>query len=510
MAEISDWTERYRPISESHLEGNESQRRKIRDWLSDWHEGVPKKKALLLVGPPGVGKTTVARAIAQDMNWSVIELNASDARNAAAIRKAATQGATHRSLFHDPNAKNQRTLILLDEVDHLSGGLKQVSQDKLNKVMMGDQVGGNPVTFSGDSGGKAELLRLLNETKQPVILACNEVMGLWGKSSSWRSTRDRFRRHLITLNFERASDDALRRIAKRVLKSESIDFEAQAIETLVERNPGDLRALVRDLQVLSATNTGILTVVMVQSFLDSGERDISVEVFPGLDKLYRCNTALDAVKAGISIDKSPSELLNWIHWNNPSLILDKEVLRRGNKALSLSSKMLSAQYDNTAHRSWYWSGQLSGLAASVINKQKFTDKIYPSYPNFLRRNSSNTRPSIIEQLAKGPGISKSTVRDEMLPVLTSLLSSNSVVGNPDDFSLSLNYGFTGEEHATLAGLTLSRKSTKELVARYNKIQSENLIKQLEEPLELIEEEIIVQGENESVEDNHSQGQRTLF
>ena len=42
----------------------------------------------------------MARAIAQDMGWNVIELNASDARNAASIRKAATKGATHRSLFN--------------------------------------------------------------------------------------------------------------------------------------------------------------------------------------------------------------------------------------------------------------------------------------------------------------------------------------------------------------------------------------------------------------------------
>ena len=123
MGQASDWTERHRPRSEQLLEGNEVQRRKIRAWLDEWQNRTPKKKAVLLIGPPGVGKTTVARAIAEDMGWNVIELNASDARNAAAIRKAATSGATHRSLFHDPNAPPSRTLILLDEVDHLSGGL---------------------------------------------------------------------------------------------------------------------------------------------------------------------------------------------------------------------------------------------------------------------------------------------------------------------------------------------------------------------------------------------------
>ena len=89
MGQASDWTERHRPRSEQLLEGNEVQRRKIRAWLDEWQNGTPKKKGILLIGPPGVGKTTVARAVAEDMGWNVIELNASDARNAAAIRKAA-------------------------------------------------------------------------------------------------------------------------------------------------------------------------------------------------------------------------------------------------------------------------------------------------------------------------------------------------------------------------------------------------------------------------------------
>ena len=110
----SDWTERYRPDSEELLEGNVRARQTIRNWLEKWDGGMPPKKGLLLIGPPGVGKTTVARAIAKDKGWNVIELNASDDRNALAIRKAATRGATHKSLFSigDEN-ENKRTIILL-------------------------------------------------------------------------------------------------------------------------------------------------------------------------------------------------------------------------------------------------------------------------------------------------------------------------------------------------------------------------------------------------------------
>ena len=505
MSGVSDWTERHRPTSESHLEGNETQRQKIRKWLDDWKNGVPKNKAILLVGPPGVGKTTVARAIAQDMGWSVIELNASDARNAASIRKAATKGATHRSLFFDPEENDKKTLILIDEVDHLSGGLRSVSESRINDAIKVNLDSNDSVQLKGDTGGKAELLKLLAETKQPVILACNEVMGLWGKSSNWRSTRDRFQRLVTTINFDRASKDALRNIARRVLKSENVEYDTPAVEALVTNNPGDLRALVRDLQVICASAKNSIDESIVQEYVESSERDVSVEVFPGLAKLYKSKKSEDAIKLGISIDKSPSELLNWIHWNNPSIFTNKNAIDRGNKALCQSSKMLMAMYENTAHRSWYWSSQISGLAASVVNQQDLPEKLFPSYPNFLRRGTSQGRSTIINRLTEITGASKSSVREELLPLLISLHSETSEVGNIDDFGISIDLGLTGDEHAALCGLPKTRKSTKELIARYNLIESERK-ESIAEPVVKELQDVEVKQE----EAPKNSGQRTLF
>ena len=502
MGEVSDWTERHRPVSERQLEGNEVQRRIIRKWLDDWQSGTPNKKALLLVGPPGVGKTSVARAVAADMGWNVIELNASDARNAAAIRKAATQGSTHRSLFHDPNQKNQRTLILLDEVDHLSGGLKEVSQEKLEKAMMGDEIAGKAITFSGDSGGKAELLRLLNSTMQPVIMACNEEMGLWGKGSSWRSTRDRFSKHLQKIIFDRASDEALRRIAKRVLREEKIEFEDSAVEELVKANPGDLRALVRDLQVVCVDKEIKLTKDIIRMQIAAGQRDISVELFPGLDTLYRSREAEEASTICRSIDKSPDELMNWVHWNNASLFTDVRGIVRGARSLSQANRMFHGRFLNTAHRSTYWCSNLSALSASIANPTPLEGRIFASYPNYLRRGSSYTRPTIIDRLASTCGANKSTVREEMMPILSALMSAEEKVGDPSDFTISLSLGFTAEEHVSLAGLPLSRRSTKDLIANYNESQTKLLelsdeIQPLPQIEQQIEEKEIIQEKDPS-------------
>jgi hypothetical protein len=294
------------------------------------------------------------------------------------------------------------------------------------------------------------------------------------------------------------------------LREEQLDFEDAAVEALVENNPGDLRALVRDLQVLASTATGILTKEMVENQAHAGHRDTSEGVFPGLDKLYRITDAEEAIKIGRSIEKTPPDMINWVHWNNASLFPKVDSVVRGNQSLSMASKMYMGQFRSTAHRSWYWSGQLASLSASVTNTIPFTGKIYPSYPNFLRRQLSRTRPSIIKRMGEYSGMSKSALREEIIPLLSAMLKDSPQLGDSENFAISLQFGFTGEEHASLAGLPLSRRTTKSLITRYEEEYEKQLSVQTFEPIQIQKDEPEPIKEEKDDDTSSPSGQMKLF
>ena len=377
---VEDWTERYRPASIERMEGNESQLRRIKIWLEQWDSpNPPAKRGILLSGPPGVGKTTLAKAIGNEKGWTVIELNASEERNAAAIRKAATRGSQHISLdqFSENATENGKTLILLDEVDHLSGSFAKLKDNTIEKKIAGDEV-----NLKGDSGGKAELMNLLTKTQQPIIMTCNDPMRLWGSGRNWKTNQNRLLRLAEQIIFKRVEKIHMRKISRRVLDTEGYSIDPEALEELIGGNPGDLRALIRDLQAVSVISGEHIDLAAVQDLASVAIRDSQIDVFKALKQVYKSKSGKDAGRILLNSDKDPDQMISWFTWNNQS-IFDNRTLEKLSSAMVSADRALATKYKNRAYRSWYWGSVLSAQAAVAMRPMDSAREPFITYPNFL-------------------------------------------------------------------------------------------------------------------------------
>ena len=138
-----DLVEKYRPHTLSEVRGNRKAMEELRQWALNWPSD---KSAALLYGRPGTGKTSAAAALANDMGWQLLELNASDKRTQGIIKETAGEASKNASLLR------AKKLILLDEVDNLHG--------------------------TSDRGGAKAVTELVKKTREPVILTANELYGV--------------------------------------------------------------------------------------------------------------------------------------------------------------------------------------------------------------------------------------------------------------------------------------------------------------------------------------------
>ena len=489
---VEDWTERYRPASIERMEGNESQLRRIKIWLEQWDSpNPPAKRGILLSGPPGVGKTTLAKAIGNEKGWTVIELNASEERNAAAIRKAATRGSQHISLeqFSENATKNGKTLILLDEVDHLSGSFAKLKDNTIEKKIAGEEV-----NLKGDSGGKAELMNLLTKTQQPIIMTCNDPMRLWGSGRNWKTNQNRLLRLAEQIIFKRVEKIHMRKISRRVLDTEGYSIDPEALEELIGGNPGDLRALIRDLQAVSVISGEHIDLAAVQDLASVAIRDSQIDVFKALKQVYKSKSGKDAGRILLNSDKDPDQMISWFTWNNQSMF-DNRTLEKLSSAMVSADRALATKYKNRAYRSWYWGSVLSAQAAVAMRPMDSAREPFITYPNFLRRGRNGISSSVIENLSKQLDTSKASVREELWPNLLAIHDQD-VGGDPMDLSLSIKLGLTAEEHLSLYGIAKSKPMGIKILRAFNELN--------EEDDEIITEIQEVKQEEEKKEDTGTQ------
>eukprot|EP00977_Amphora_coffeiformis_P001680 scaffold316_cov158-Amphora_coffeaeformis.AAC.4 len=228
------WVDKYKPRSSAEILGNQDSVRKLQNWLLRWEKTFNKDdlvgksfsnpqgpwKAVLLSGPPGIGKTTTATLIAQESGRHVLEFNASDVRSKSSLRDDVGDITGSRTLkFGKQSGEASKRVIIMDEVDGLG---------------------------AGDRGGLAELIQMIKNSRVPIICICNDRQSQKIKSLV---------PYCMDLRYRRPVKSQIATRVVQVAKQEGFTVEQNAAEMLAESCGNDVRQCLNACQMW-ANETG--------------------------------------------------------------------------------------------------------------------------------------------------------------------------------------------------------------------------------------------------------------
>jgi replication factor C large subunit len=374
---MTDWTEKYRPSSLSELRGNNTARDELREWADTWTD---HREAVVLHGPPGIGKTSAAHALAADRGWPTIEFNASDSRTRDVIEQVAGEAAKSGTLT---GGESGRRLLIMDEADNIHG--------------------------NADRGGARATTDLVKDASQPVVLVANDFYDM---SKGLRNACQ-------DIEFRPVSKRSILPVLRDLCRKEDIAFESEALEAIAEQNSGDLRGAVNDLQALSEGRDRLTAEDVV-----TGERDQTEGIFDFLDAVLKEAGPEEALRASYDVDETPDDLINWVEDNMPKDYEGRE-LATAYGFLSNADRWLGRVRETQNYSYWRYAGDnmTAGVAAARGGqKGGWTRYGPPSYWSKLGRSrgTRETRDYIARQIAEAGGVSTGTARREIMPFLAEM------------------------------------------------------------------------------------------
>jgi replication factor C large subunit len=379
---MQPFTIKYQPKTTKEIVGQDTSIKKLKEFINDFKK--QKKNAILVYGPTGTGKTISAHVIAKDLNLEILEVNASDVRNADQINSLIGGAIGQMSLF----AKGK--LILIDEIDGLSG--------------------------TKDRGGLQAIIKLIEKSSFPIILTA---------TNPWDNKFSTLRRKTEMIEFAPLDYLPIFNILKTICEKEKIKFEEEVLKGLARRAGHDARAALNDLQTLTLETKELTK----KSLEELGERNKLDTMINALIKIFKSTDPKVAITAFDNVQENLDHQLLWLDENLPKEYTKPEDLAKAYDKLS------KADVFNRRIRRWqHWRflvyiNALITAGIAVSKKEKYNHFVqYKPTGRLLKlwwaKQKSMKKKAIAEKIAFKTHTSKKEALKNTLPYLQAAFKKN--------------------------------------------------------------------------------------
>jgi replication factor C large subunit len=373
-----DWAEKYRPLRLADIIGNTSAVRQVAQWARAWSR---QAKPLLLYGKPGTGKTSCAHALASDMGWEAIELNASDQRTAAVIERIAGGGSTTASL-----TGSGRKLVILDEADNLQG--------------------------TADRGGARAMLECIRSARQPMLLIANDLYGI----------PPEIRLRCEPVLFKAIPARSIAPHLRFICAAENIVCTDEAVRTIAESAEGDVRSAIN---MLYASAVGRQRLDDTQ--VHTSQKDERISIFSLIAALGDKTSDQDLLMLSREVEDTPETIVQWIE-GNIHLLVKEASIRDAYRHLARADEYIGYTYRRQYHTLWRYANavMLLGVADVASGKGVHARIMPPARWQKMSgaKKQKAIRNALLNKVASMMHIPQNSLREEYLGIFSLLVEND--------------------------------------------------------------------------------------
>lgn len=382
-----NWSEKYRPTSINDLYLSYDNKNKILKWISDFKNKEKNfTNCLILHGPPGIGKTSLANIILESNDFDIIEFNSSDIRSQKTLREKIDKINGNINILNFMCNKKKKIGIIIDELDGLS---------------------------SMEKGSVKELTGIITESKNfssPFICTTNTI----------NKKMDVLKKKSLYIKLNKPNKISIKKFIEKINLEEKLDLSDEIVNAIFKKSQLDFRRVVVLIEYLFRSKNNCSEEELLKLISNYEKKNVNSTTYESTDKLL-CAT-LEDVDELSNLDKSNIGYLfyeNFINYVNHNRVgSEKEKLET---IIDIyKSFCISDKYDKDIYINQYFS------------LDSYNDYVKFKIPNFLLNKLKKTSYNKYNKLNYSTLINKVSFEYINLKLVSSIL----------DLNISKNYIYT--------------------------------------------------------------------